>query len=183
VSSIAKAAALVLCLLAHAAWPQPGTRWIDILFVQQPQEGCGAASIAMVMRYWQERQGSAQNEAADVGQIQQALFSSQAHGIYAADVKRYLDQQGFQTFVFRGDEDLLRHHLEQGRPLIVALQPSSGSLLHYVVVAGVDRGQHVMIVNDPAQRKLLKVDSRTFEKEWQAAGYWTLLAIPRSDAR
>ncbi len=137
----------------------------------------------MVMRYWQERQGSAQNEAADVGQIQQALFSSQAHGIYAADVKRYLDQQGFQTFVFRGDEDLLRHHIEQGRPLIVALQPSSGRLLHYVVVAGVDRGQHVMIVNDPAQRKLLKVDSRTFEKEWQAAGYWTLLAIPRSDAR
>jgi len=32
-----------------------------------------------------------------------------------------------------------------------------------------------------AQRKLLKIDSRAFEKEWQAAGNWTLLALPRSD--
>lgn len=187
-SSISKTAILVLCLssvlyISAAVWAESSDHWIDVPFVQQPQEGCGAASIAMVIRYWQERQGNAKTGAADVGHIQQALFSDQAHGIYASDVKRYLDRQGFQTFAFRGDETLVQHHIEQGRPLIVALQPSSGALLHYVVVAGVDRGQHVVIVNDPAQRKLLKVDSRTFEKEWQASGYWTLLAIPRSEAQ
>jgi len=178
---IAKTAALTVCICA-VAWPQQGQLWIDVPFVQQPQEGCGAASTSMVMKYWREHQGKAQDQASDVAHIQRALFSSQAHGIFASDVQGYLDRQGFQTYVFRGDEDLLQHHIEQGRPLIVALQPSSGPSLHYVVVAGVDRGQHVLLVNDPAQRKLLKIDSRTFEKEWQAAGNWTLLAIPQSDA-
>jgi ABC-type bacteriocin/lantibiotic exporter with double-glycine peptidase domain len=179
---VAKTAVLILSLCT-AAFSQQTDRWIDVPFVQQPQEGCGAASIAMVMRYWQERQGKVHGDGADVSHIQQALFSDQAHGIYASDVQRYLDRHGFQTFVFRGDEALVQHHIEQGRPLIVALQPSSGTLLHYVVVAGVDRGQHVIVVNDPAQRKLLKIDSHTFDKQWQAAGFWTLLAVPRSDAR
>jgi hypothetical protein len=33
-------------------------------------------------------------------------------------------------------------------------------------------------VNDAAQRKLLKEDRNNFEKEWNAAGHWTLLALP-----
>jgi uncharacterized protein YvpB len=53
-------------------------------------------------------------------------------------------------------------------------------VLHYVVVAGVDPTEHSVIVNDPAQRKLLKVDSAAFEKEWQATGNWMLLALPRA---
>jgi ABC-type bacteriocin/lantibiotic exporter with double-glycine peptidase domain len=180
VRSIAKTTVLSLCLCT-AAWPQQGSRWIDVPFIQQPREGCGAASVAMVMKFWQERQGNPDVAGSDVEHIQETLFHSQAHGIYASDLKSYLDRQGFDTHVFRGDGDLLQHHIEHGRPLIVALQPSSGRLLHYVVVAGVDRGEHVVFVNDPAQRKLLKIDSRAFKKEWQAAGNWTLLALPRSD--
>jgi hypothetical protein len=35
------------------------------------------------------------------------------------------------------------------------------------------------MVNDPAQRKLLKQERSKFEKQWSAAGKWTLLAVPR----
>jgi len=35
------------------------------------------------------------------------------------------------------------------------------------------------MVNDPARRKLIKVDRQSFEKEWAAAQYWTLLAVPQ----
>ena len=37
------------------------------------------------------------------------------------------------------------------------------------------------MVNDPAQRKLLKQDRPSFEREWSAAGKWTLLALPQTD--
>jgi hypothetical protein len=47
-----------------------------------------------------------------------------------------------------------------------------------VVVVGVDWQQNVVLVNDAAQRKLLKVDREGFIKEWNAVGDWTLLAIP-----
>jgi hypothetical protein len=38
-------------------------------------------------------------------------------------------------------------------------------------------------VNDPAERKLLKVDYSRFEQDWKAAGHWTLLVVPVSGSR
>ena len=176
--------ALSLCVGAQRA------TWIDVPFVKQPAEGCGAASIAMLMQYWEHQDRKAlrlsavrANEissASDVGHIQQELYSKPAHGIYASDLQQYLKTHGFATYVVHGDLALLAHHIERGRPLIVALKPTMASALHYVVVAGVDPSEHTVVVNDPAQRKLLKTDSAALEKEWQATGNWTLLALPRA---
>ena len=41
----------------------------------------------------------------------------------------------------------------------------------------------MVMVNDPAQRKLLKQDRSSFEREWSAAGKWTLLALPQTQPR
>jgi ABC-type bacteriocin/lantibiotic exporter with double-glycine peptidase domain len=153
---------------------QPGV-WLDVPFVRQERNGCGAASIAMVMQYWQRHQGSIPS--ADPGQIQRALYSRSAQGIYASDMERYFQEHGFQTFAFAGEWKDLKEHLEKGRPLVVALKPG-GSDLHYVVVAGLDWKQGVVLKNDPAERKLLKQGRADFEKAWKAAGNWTLLAVP-----
>jgi ABC-type bacteriocin/lantibiotic exporter with double-glycine peptidase domain len=169
-------AVVIVCWCAVCA--AESGHWLDVPFVSQPAEGCGAASIAMVMQYWEH----SQTKEEDVGHIQRALFSADGHGIYASDMQRYFEQNGYRVFAFRGDQALLVHHIESGRPLIVALKPSSGLNLHYVVVAGTDPAQHVFLVNDPAQRKLLKMDSRAFEHEWKSTGNWTLLAVPRSSA-
>jgi ABC-type bacteriocin/lantibiotic exporter with double-glycine peptidase domain len=158
--------------------------WLDVPFVKQEKNGCGAASIAMVMQYWLRQQGRTADASADAAQIQRALFSSQGHGIYASDMERYFQQRGFRTFAFEGEWDSLKKHLEKGRPLIVALKPgSSDAALHYLVVTGLDSEQELVLVNDPAQRKLLKQDRASFEREWSAAGKWTLLALPQTDAR
>jgi hypothetical protein len=37
----------------------------------------------------------------------------------------------------------------------------------------------LVMFNDPAGRKLTKLDRKTFEKEWDATGHWTLLALPQ----
>ena len=53
----------------------PGV-WLDVPFVRQEKDGCGAASIAMVMQYWQ-RQRAVAGASSDAAQIQHALYSSQ----------------------------------------------------------------------------------------------------------
>ncbi len=159
------------------AGQQPGV-WLDVPFVRQDKNGCGAASIAMVMDYWQRKQGKLPST--DPEQIQRALYSRPAQGIYASDMERYLRNHGFRTFAFAGQWKDLKAHLEKGRPLIVALKPG-GSNLHYVVVAGLDWQQDVVLKNDPAERKLLKQGRSDFEKEWKAAGNWTLLAVPQQE--
>ena len=155
--------------------------WLDVPFIKQEKNGCGAASIAMVMQYWQRQQQHTLQPSADAEQIQRALYSSEAHGIYASDLEHYFQQHGFRAFAFRGEWNDLKEHLEKGRPLIVALQPERGAPLHYVVVAGLNEQQGIVLKNDPAERKLLKQDRSDFEKEWKAAGNWTLLAVPQQD--
>ena len=154
--------------------------WLDVPFVKQEKDGCGAASIAMVMQYWRTQQNRPDDGSADAEQIQRTLFDRGARGIYASKMEAYLKQHGFQTFSFRGEWRDLEQHLEKGRPLIVALKPAgSGVSLHYVVVAGISPEEGIVLLNDPAQRKLLKQDRDDFEKQWSFTGKWTLLALPQ----
>ena len=170
---------MLLCLGGLLSAETPSGLWLDVPFVQQEKDGCGSASIAMVMQYWLAQQGQPAGAGADAVQIQRVLYSRQAGGIYASKMQRYFQEQGFQTFSFHGDWDDLKLHLEKGRPLIVALRPGLRDPLHYVVVTGLDWDQNLVLVNDPAQRKLLKQDRPTFEREWSAADKWTLLALPQ----
>ena len=159
----------------------PSGIWLDIPFVKQEKDGCGAASIAMVMQYWQQH-GAPADPKAEAARIQHALYSEAAHGIYASDMERYFQQNGYVTFTFSGEWADLKQHLEKGRPLIAALKPGSVQPLHYVVVAGLDQERQLVLLNDPAQRKLLKRDQSRFEQEWKAAGRWTLLAVPKASS-
>lgn len=171
---------LLLCAAALAA--EPANLWLDVPFVEQTKDGCGAASIAMVMQYWEHQQGQRISAEAEPGQILHALYSETAHGIYASAMARYFQSNGFHAFAFAADWMDIERQLHYGRPLIVALKPDSGSTLHYVVIAGLDQPQQLVLVNDPAQRKLLKEDQTEFEREWKAAGNWALLAVPETSA-
>ena len=170
---------LGVCRVLFAA--NPSSLWLDVPFVKQEKDGCGAASIAMVMQYWQQH-GAPADPKAEAARIQHALYSEAAHGIYASDMERYFQQNGYVTFTFSGEWADLKQHLEKGRPLIAALKPGSVQPLHYVVVAGLDQERQLVLLNDPAQRKLLKQDQSRFEQEWKAAGRWTLLAVPKASS-
>jgi len=169
----------ILCLCGIVFAATPGI-WLDVPFIRQEKDGCGAASIAMVMQYWLKQQAKPAEASSDAVEIQRALYSSKDHGIRASDLEAYFQQHGFQTFAFTGKWDDLKQHLEKGRPLIVAVKPSAlETSLHYVVVVGVDPAENVVYLNDAAERKLLKQDRMTFEKQWKAVKQWTLLALPK----
>jgi ABC-type bacteriocin/lantibiotic exporter with double-glycine peptidase domain len=168
-----------LCLCGFVFAATPGI-WLDVPFIKQEKDGCGAASIAMVMQYWRKQQSRPLDSSADPIEIQRALYSHRDHSIHASDLEHYFQQNGFQTFAFAGTRDDLTQHLGKGRPLIVALKPSAlETSLHYVVVVGIDPEQDVVYVNDAAQRKLLKQEWPRFEKQWSAVRHWTLLALPK----
>ena len=176
-------AALFVCLCGvRPATPaaQDSGVWLDVPFVKQEKNGCGAASIAMVMQYWSDRRGRAESDNIDAAQIHRELYDPKARGVYASAMERYFKQRGYGAFAFRGEWEDLLNHLRKGRPLIVALNPpEAGAPLHYVVVAGLDLQAGLVLLNDPARRKLLKQDRADFEKQWSGAGKWTLLALPQ----
>jgi ABC-type bacteriocin/lantibiotic exporter with double-glycine peptidase domain len=153
--------------------------WLDVPYVHQEKDGCGSASLAMLLQYWIGKHASVPAGRSDPAQIQRQLYSPDAHGIHASAMETYLRASGFEVFAFRGDWKDLREHLAKGRPLIVSLKPGSGAALHYAVVVGIDWANGAVFLNDPARSKLLRVERDQFAKEWRGAGFWTLLAVPK----
>ena len=177
----ARSVLLVICICGSVCAAQSKGAWLDVPFVKQVENGCGSASIAMVMQYWHKQLGRSSGDSAQATEIHRSLYVPGTDGIYASAMERYFQEHEFRAFSFRGDWEILRQHLQKGRPLIAALKPSGSSgPLHYVVVVGVDPEQDLLLLNDPARRKLLKQDRSDFEKQWRATGEWTLLALPQS---
>jgi predicted double-glycine peptidase len=155
--------------------------WLDVPFVKQTEEGCGSASLSMLLQYWGAHGTAVAAGRADADSIQQKLYSRKARGIFASDMQRYLEKSGFRVFAIAGAWSDLRQHLSQGRPLIISMQPGSKKTpLHYVVVTGIDWEHEAVFLNDPARGKLFRMERAEFEKEWQAAGNWMLLAVPEA---
>ncbi len=183
-----KACLIAAILLLGGPWAaaavQSGSAqsiWIDVPFVQQTTDGCGSASLAMVMQYWDRKQGRAVAVDAQETHIQAALFSPAAKGIFASSMREYLEHSGYQAFAFRGRWSDFEHQLALGRPMIVGLQASGGlGPLHYVVVVGVDPARNFLFMNDPAQQKMLRISRDGFEQEWRGTNDWTLLAVPKA---
>jgi ABC-type bacteriocin/lantibiotic exporter with double-glycine peptidase domain len=166
-------------LWAQAAPAKSSGVWLEVPYVKQSEDGCGSAVIAMLLQYWNAHGTPVAAGRADAAAIQRQLYSRKAHGIFASDMERYLRESGFREFAIRGEWGDLREHLEQGRPLIISIQLGRVKLpLHYVVVTGMDWEREAVFVNDPARGKLLRIERPEFEKEWQAARNWMLLAVP-----
>jgi predicted double-glycine peptidase len=160
---------------------RPDALWLDVPFIHQTKDGCGSAALSMLMEFWQSKNASIPAGRADAAHIQSALYSPEAHGIYASAMQKYLEESGFRVFAFRGTWSDLQEHISKGRPLLAAIRPNAHAAYHYVVVSGVDPGGAVFL-NDPSRGKLLRVPRDEFEKQWQYADCWLLLAVPKPPA-
>jgi ABC-type bacteriocin/lantibiotic exporter with double-glycine peptidase domain len=165
-----------------AAFAQTEGVWIDVPFVRQPHDGCGAASLSMLMQYWAHQQGQPPSPDSAVSTIQQKLYVAADHGIPASSMKSYLQQHGFLVFAVNGHWSDLEQQIRKGRPLIAALRPQGDRALHYVVIDGIDSARGLVTMNDPADRKLLSEERVAFEKDWSATDHWLLLAVPAPSA-
>jgi ABC-type bacteriocin/lantibiotic exporter with double-glycine peptidase domain len=179
--------AALFCFMAAAQKPESAKAaeqaalWLDVPFLRQAEEGCGSASISMVMQYWAAHEAQIDPSVADPDRIQKLLFSRKAGGIFASAMEKYFRDAGFDTFALRGTWDDLREHLARGRPLIAGLRPRRNTpALHYVVIVGLDANSSAVLVNDPARGPLIRVERAEFAAEWSAVRNWVLLALPRA---
>ena len=176
--TILQGAALLL-LLSPSAHPQTKALWINVPFVAQPRDGCGAASVAMVMQYWTAKEHRAATDAESVSAIQRQGYSRHLHGATPAALEGYLQRNGYLTFAVNGSWRDIYQQVRKGRPVIVALRPPGQRALHYVVIDGIDTERDLVMMNDPELRKLLPESRKQFEKDWSATHHWMLLAVPR----
>lgn len=173
---------LLLLFLGLPARTEPQERggiWLDVPYVKQAEDGCGSATISMLLQYWSAHGAEVKSQRADAAAIQKQLYSPKLHGIQASDMESYLKTSGFRVFPLNGEWNDLLHQLKQGRPLIASIQPGGAKTpLHYVVVTGIDWQKGAVFINDPARGKLLRVAREDFEKQWRQNRNWMLLALP-----
>ena len=153
------AAAVALALAAPLAVP----------FVPQGKDTCGAAALAMVLRYWGQEAGH--------DEIAGALLEPELRGIAGSKLEAFARGRGMTAIAHAGDLDHLRGHIGKGRPLIVAWAMGGGRY-HDVVVTGVDDDKREVVVHDPARGASRRVGFEPFERRWAKAGRWTLLVVP-----
>jgi Predicted double-glycine peptidase len=171
----------LLLAVALVSGDSSGQKWLDVPYVKQVAAGCGSASLAMVIQYWVRYSRGIDPAASDAERIHRVLARENAKSIAGTALKKYLEDNGFSAFIFNGELQDLRHHVEKGRPVITCLAPAGRrGPMHYVVVVGVT--EEAVIVNDPARGKLIREEPARFLRSWQLTGQWSMLAVPRQQS-
>jgi ABC-type bacteriocin/lantibiotic exporter with double-glycine peptidase domain len=154
---------LALLLAAAAA--------LSVPFVPQEKDTCGAAALAMVLRYWQ--QPVSQDE------IAAELLERELSGIRGSRLAELAQRRGFRAIAYEGDMEHLKGLVSQGWPIIVGWKMKRG-LYHDVVVVGIDDRRREVLVHDPADGPDRRVAMAAFEKLWAGAHHWALLVTPEA---
>jgi predicted double-glycine peptidase len=142
---------------------------LDVPYVHQQKDTCGAAALAMVLQYW--------GVAATHDEVARELLQPELRGIAGSRLAAFASARGMTAIAHAGDVDHLRDHVGKGRPMIVAWAMGGGRH-HDVVVIGFDEARQRVIVHDPARGAGRHVDLDTFRRRWAGAGHWTLLVAP-----
>jgi ABC-type bacteriocin/lantibiotic exporter with double-glycine peptidase domain len=142
---------------------------LQVPYVHQQKDTCGAAALAMVLQYWGARVAH--------DEVKGELLQPELHGIAGSRLAAFAAGKGMTAVAHAGDLDHLRHHVGAGRPMIVSWAMGGGRY-HDVVVVGFDEAGRRVIVHDPARGADRRIAMDAFEKKWAAAGHWTLLVAP-----
>ncbi len=146
---------------------------LQVPFVPQQKDTCGAAALAMVLQYY--------GRDVSHGAIAQALVEPELHGIRGSRLADFARERGLVAIAFAGDTALLREHLRKGRPLVVALSAGRDAF-HDVVVVGFDDERRELIVNDPDFGAGRRLSERELVERWTKSGNWTLLVQPAGES-
>jgi len=180
------AAIALLCSAAVAAAGMPAgpqapsagapgsTGLLDVPYLPQTEDLCGGAAVAMVLRYWGERQAYAEDFAALVDRSASGIRTDEL----AADVRR----RGWLSRPFTAGAEpageWMRQQIDRGRPIVALIEARPGRY-HYVVVVAWTGEQ--VIVHDPARGPFRVMSRGGFDRAWELAARWALLVLPVDD--
>ena len=143
---------------------------VDVPYVPQSEALCGGAAVAMVLRYWGERDVHAEQFA--------ALVVDSGEGILTTDLVEAVRARGWRAQPFRGTGVDVRAHLARGWPVIALIEDRPGRY-HYVVIVAWANGR--VLFHDPARAPMRVAEEAEFVRAWRVAEDWALLILPVSE--
>ena len=138
---------------------------------QVAREDCGAAALAMVLRYW--------GHSVTGGAIAAASPPVPPQGINAAALRAFARRLGMQAFLIQGQQADLEREIHRHRPVLVGVMKRYivRNYPHYEVVVGINRQKQRVLTLDPAHG--LRVNGRNgFAAEWADSGQVALIIFP-----
>lgn len=154
----------------HEFETTPG--WVAVrdvpVVLQEEMTDCGAASLAMILSHWKV--------GATLEEVTRKCPMIPEKGIRAKDLRDYAKSCGLRSYLIHGCWEDLEKELGLGRPVIVGLVKPDGNAIitHYEVVAGIHPESESVVTIDPS-RGFCKLSRSSFCKEWDPAGYLTLV--------
>jgi hypothetical protein len=147
---------------------------LDVAYISQTPQLCGGAAIAMVLRYWGERDVFPQDFA--------ALVDRSESGIRTSVLTEAVTRRGWQALPATPEANAsaawLAGEVGKGRPVIALIEVAPRAY-HYVVVVGVTPS--AVVYHDPARAPFRIAPVDEFDRQWAAANRWTLVVLPSAD--
>jgi hypothetical protein len=175
-AAVLAACAALLCrtergVAASPPGPADVHALLDVPYLSQTPALCGGAAVAMLMRYWGQRDVFPQDFATLAGPGEGGILT----GALASAVR----DRGWQAVVVPGvGEDArarIRSEIDQGRPIIALIEVGPRAY-HYVVIVGSTDRQ--VVLHDPARAPFRVLPWADFDKAWAATGRWMMLVLP-----
>jgi predicted double-glycine peptidase len=146
------------------------------MVAQRARADCGAAALAMVLRYWQPTTSN-DTVRSWIGAV------DEQKGVAAGRMRSVARDQGMDAFLIQASFEDLVHEVGKQRPVIVGVVQVAGrrAYPHYAVVVGINARTRRVLTADPSEGWQEEAFDR-FEARWQAARRLALVVFPR-DAR
>ena len=153
--------------LSLPAQEQRPLQLLDVPFISQSELLCGGAAAAMVLRYWGERDVSAESFA--------SLVDGSASGIRTDALIADLARRGWVAAAVAGSGGAMRAELARGRPVLTLIEDRPSTFHYIVIVAAHERG---IVFHDPARAPFLVMSATEFDRRWRAADRWMAVVVP-----
>jgi predicted double-glycine peptidase len=144
---------------------------LDVPYLSQTPQLCGGAAVAMVLRYWGERDVFPQDFA--------SLVTAGDRGIITGTLASAIRDRGWQAVIVPPADGAAHTHIQsdidRGRPLIALIEVGPATY-HYVVIVG--STDQEIVVHDPARAPFRVLSWPEFDRAWAATGRWLMLVLP-----
>ena len=142
----------------------------DVPFIQQTENFCGPASLAMMMNW--------AGHPVSVSELGSQMYTPGKKGTLQSDILSASRRQGMLAVPVKGISALL-NELAAGHPVLV-LQNLGFSWFpkwHYAVALGYDLTDPILLLHSGPESSQ-KMDLRQFEQTWALADYWGVAVLP-----
>ena len=155
----------------HLIQTVPFEKWLQ-------RNYCGPACLAMVLNYWNETRSFSQRKIAD------EIYDSGSRATYNSELVLYPRTQGFESYSFQGNLQILKDLVAKDIPVIVLTktikQVAKG---HYRVVIGFDDDENQIIFHDPLFGGRRAMRTKAFMKVWELGkgrnqSRWMMAVVP-----